>query len=281
MKISWHLDLHLHDRLEQHWLCGEKCLAKTSSGADLKSHVGRIDVVIRTIGERSLHAHNRKACNRSLGEGCTKAFFDRRDIFLGHATTDDGILKNKCFRRIVRQWLQRTADVGKLTRAARLLLVFVFVFRGPSRCLSVAYLWCTNLNFHFKFPFDALDVYIQMQLSHAGNERFAGFFVGGNAKGRILARESLQGLAQPVEAVAVGRYDRHLDNWLRHKHIFQRAIFMLRGVGVAAGSINAHGGHDITSFSRVDFLALVGVHLYNATESLLLAGALIDVGLAL
>ena len=73
------------------------------------------------------------------------------------------------------------------------------------------------------------------------------------------------------------RRDRHLDDRLGHEHAFQRAVLRLAGVGIAAGAVDAHDGHDVAGLGRVDFLALVGVHLHDAAEALLLAGALVEV----
>ena len=53
------------------------------------------------------------------------------------------------------------------------------------------------------------------------------------------------------------------------------------GIGIAAGAVDAHDGHDVAGVGRVDFLALVGVHLHDAAEALLLAGALVEVHFAL
>ena len=57
--------------------------------------------------------------------------------------------------------------------------------------------------------------------------------------------------------------------------------FGSRGVGVAAGAIDAQHGHDVAGVGRVDVLALVGVHPHNAAEPLLPAGALIEIRAAL
>ena len=57
----------------------------------------------------------------------------------------------------------------------------------------------------------------------------------------------------------------------------QRAIGIFRGVGVAAGAVDAQHGHDVAGLGRVDVLALVGVHPHDAAEALLAAGALVVV----
>ena len=157
--------------------------------------------------------------------------------------------------------------------------MLVVVVGGLGGSLAVAHLWRTDLDFDLELSLDPLDVDVEMQFAHAGDERFARLVVGGHAERRILAAEPLQGLAQLVEAVAVGRRDRHLDHRLRHEHVLERAVFVVCGVSITAGGIDAHHSHDVAGLARVDFLALVGVHLHDPTEPLLLAGALVDVGL--
>ena len=50
---------------------------------------------------------------------------------------------------------------------------------------------------------------------------------------------------------------------------------VLGGVGIAAGAVDAHDGDDVAGLGRVDFFPLVGVHLHDAAEAVLAAGALV------
>ena len=237
--------------------------------------------MVGAVRESRLHPHDRESGNGPLAQTGAEALLHRRDIFLWHASTDDSVFKNKCLGGIIRQRVESADDVGKLPRTARLLLVLVLVLGGSGGSLAITHLGRTNLNLNLKLPLDALHVNIQMQLAHPSDQRFTCFLVGGHAKRRVFAGETLQGLAQAVEAVSVGWRDRHFDDRLGDKHAFQRAVFLLGGVGIAAGSINANNSHDVSGFGNVDFSPLVGVHFHDSTEPLLLAGALVNVGLAL
>ena len=237
--------------------------------------------MVGAVDQRCLDAHDRKACDRPLGEHRPEALLDRRDVFPRHTTTDHGIVEDEVLGRLLRERLERADDVGILARATGLLLVLVVVVGGLGGSLAVAHLRRTHLDFNLELALDPFDVDVEMQLAHAGDERFARLVVGGHAERRILAAEPLQGLTELVEAVAVGRRDRHLDHRLRHEHVLERAVFVVGGVGVAAGGVDAHHGHDVAGLARVDFLALVGVHLHDPAEPLLLAGPLVDVGLTL
>ena len=237
--------------------------------------------MIRTVFQRGLHAHDREPSDRTLAQHRAKALFHRWDVFAGHATADDRILKLEALGRVFGQRLQVADDVGILARTTGLLLVLVVIGRATGRGLTVAHLRRTHLDLDLVFPLDALDVDVEMQLAHAGDQRFAGFVVGGHAEGRILTSEPLQGLAELVEPLAIGRNDRHLDHGLGHEHVFQRAILRVGGVGVAGGRIDAHHRDDVAGFGGVDILPLVGMHPHDAAKPLLLARALVDVGLAL
>ena len=98
---------------------------------------------------------------------------------------------------------------------------------------------------------------------------------------RIFAAEAVQGLAQAVGAVALGRGDRHLDDRLGHEHAFQRAIRVLRAIGIAAGRIESQNGDDVARLGGIDIFALVGMHPHDPAETLLAAGALVEVAFAL
>ena len=237
--------------------------------------------MVGTVGEGRLHPHDREAGDRPLVEHGPEALLHRRDIFARHAATHHRILKFKRLGSVVRQRIEPADDVGKLPRTTRLLLVLVFIFRGSGRGLAVAHLRSAHLHLHLELALDPLDIDIEVKLTHAGDQRLACLLVGRHAERRIFAGEPLQSLAQLVEPVAVGGGDRHLDHRLRHKHALQRAVFGIVGVGIARGSIDAHHSHDIPSFGQINFLALVGMHPHDPAETLLLAGALIDIGFAL
>ena len=97
----------------------------------------------------------------------------------------------------------------------------------------------------------------------------------------IFLAEPGQRLAHFVRPFSAGGIDRHFDDGVGDEHAFERAILVLRGVGIAAGAIDAHHGHDVAGTGRIDFRPLIGVHLDDAAEPLLLTGALVEEGFAL
>ena len=65
-----------------------------------------------------------------------------------------------------------------------------------------------------------------------------------------------------------------------YEHVLQRAELARRGVGVTAGTVDPHDGHDIAGGGGVDFFSLVRMHADNSTETLFAAGALIEIRFA-
>ena len=97
----------------------------------------------------------------------------------------------------------------------------------------------------------------------------------------ILAAEAVQGLAQTVGAVALQRGHRHLDDRLRHKHAFQRAVGILRTVGVAASGVEPQNGDDVAGLGEIDVFALIGVHPHDPAITFLAAISLVEIAFAL
>ena len=122
-----------------------------------------------------------------------------------------------------------------------------------------------------------------MQLAHAGDAGLAALFVRVDAEGGVLLGQALQGHRQLV-LVGLGLgLDGDLDHRLgeddRLEH--DRVIRVAQGVA-GEGLLEADGGGDVAGVDRVDLFAVVGVHLEDAADPLLLAlGGVEDVGAGL
>ena len=105
-----------------------------------------------------------------------------------------------------------------------------------------------------------------------GDEGLGRLRVGVDAEGRVLLGQALQG---ERELVLVGlrlRLDLDLDDGLRERHRLEDDLVVRIGQGVAGeGVLEADGRGDIAGVDLVDLLAVVGVHLEQAPDALLLA----------
>ena len=70
-------------------------------------------------------------------------------------------------------------DMTVLTLASGLLDVFVFGFGRAGNGFSISDLRFADVGLNGKFALHAINHDFQMQLAHAGNNRLAGFGVGG------------------------------------------------------------------------------------------------------
>ncbi len=180
------------------------------------------------------------------------------------------------------QALELADDVGILAGTAGLLLVLEVELGGLGGRLAVADFRRTDFDLDAILAANPLDVDIQVQLAHAGDDRLGRFLVGHHAERGVFAAEAV---AAPCPSC---RRPRALSG-LMAILMTGSATNMLSSVqylrseaeGIAAGAVDAQHRHDIARPGRVDFLALVGVHLDDAAEALLLVGALVEVHVAL
>ena len=118
----------------------------------------------------------------------------------------------------------------------------------------------------------AVDEHVEVQLAHAGDERLAALLVRLDAEGRVLLGEALEGDAELV-LVGLGlRLDGDLDDRLGEGHRLEHDRVLRVGQRVAGeGVLEADGRGDVARVDLVDLLAVVGVHLEDAPDALLLA----------
>ena len=96
--------------------------------------------------------------------------------------------------------------------------------------------------------------------------------VGVDAEGRVLLGEALEGDAELVLVGLRLRLDRDLDDRLREGDRLEDDRVVRVGQRVAGeGVLEADGRGDVARVDLVDLLAVVGVHLEDAADALLLA----------
>ena len=137
---------------------------------------------------------------------------------------------------------------------------------------AVGHLRLADVGGDLELAHHAVDEHVEVQLAHAGDEGLAALLVGLDAEGRVLLGQALERDAQLV-LVGLGLgLDGHLDDRLREGHRLEDHRVVGIGERVAGeGVLEADGRGDVARVDLVDLLAVVGVHLEEAADALLLA----------
>ncbi|MNT66230.1 hypothetical protein D3C72_2042800 [compost metagenome] len=61
-----------------------------------------------------------------------------------------------------------------------------------AQCFAIGHLWTANIRLNAKLAFHTINDNVQMQLTHAGNDRLAGLLVRVQPERRIFCRQTLQ-----------------------------------------------------------------------------------------
>ena len=123
--------------------------------------------------------------------------------------------------------LDVSGDASVLSRTAGLLLVRVVELGLAGDRFAVGDLGRAGFDFGAVFALHAFDVDIQVKLSHAGDDRLAGFFVHARAERRVFLRESLQRLADVRLRLLVLRLDAQVNDRIGHVHRRHRVSDLL------------------------------------------------------
>ena len=150
-------------------------------------------------------------------------------------------------------------------------LAFDFLAGAPDG-LAVSDLGRADVGFHAEFALHAVDDDLQVQLAHARDDGLAGFLVRAHAERRVLLRQAVEGDAHFL-LVALGlRFHGNVDHRFRKHHAFQDNDVLGIAQGFAGGHVfQPHRSPDVAGAHFLDFSALVGVHLQQAADALLLA----------
>src|SRR4051794_4654122 len=265
-------DLDGHERLEQGRVGLARGLLEDHRAGDLEGHLRGVHLVVLAVEQDGLDAHHRVAGEDAVLHGVLDAVVDRRDVLPRDATTGDGVLE-LVGRRVGGdgQRLQGDLDLGELAGPTRLLLVGVVVLLDrPADGLAVGHLGLAHVGLDVELPPHAVDQDLQVQLTHAGDDRLTGLLVEADLERRVLLGQLLDGRAELL-LVALGlRLDRDRDDRGREGHRLQDHRLLRVGQGVARRRLlQAVDRHDLAGAHARALLALVGVHLIDLADPLL------------
>ena len=232
----------------------------------------------RAVDEDRLDTHHGVAGKHADVHGVLEALVGRLDVLTRDAATGDLVLE--LVRLVGRELerLDRELDLRELTRTTGLLLVRVVVtLDGLLDRLAVGHLRLSDVGLDAELALHAVDEDVEVQLAHALDDRLAGLGVELGAEGRVLFGELLDRQTQLL-LVGLGlRLDRDLDDGLGERHRLEDDRLVRVGQGVTGGGVlQADHGVDVARGDRVDRVLLVGVHLEDLPDALLLALGRVD-----
>src|SRR5512139_3574435 len=226
--------------------------------------------MVRPIKQRDLDVNHREARQHAVVQSLFQTLFNRRNKFARHRTTLDGIDELKALARLVRPHLD--PDVAVLTLTARLLGMLAFLLDFLADRFTVGHLRRTHVGFHAEFALHPIHENFEVEFAHARNDGLAGFLIRTDAERRIFLRQTAQCDAH-LFLVSLGFWlDRHVNHRLGEFHAFEgdRARDITQRIA-RSHILQTHGRSDVTCADFLDFFALVGVHLQDATDALLAA----------
>src|SRR5699024_1932104 len=201
------------------------------------------------------------------------------DVFLRDTSTGDGVVElvdgglalfqfflGRCVR------LDGDDDLSELAGTTGLLLVGVA--EGLNRLadgLTVGNLWVTDVGLNLELALHAVNEDVEVQLAHAADDGLAGLLVQVDGEGGVLFSELLDGDTQLLLVRLGLRLDGNLDNRIREVHRLQddRVGSITEGV-TGGGVLQTDEGVDVASVCDVNRVFLVGVHLEQLADALLL-----------
>ena len=195
---------------------------------------------------------------------------DRLDVLARDGAADDLVDELVAAALLVR--LQLDDGVAVLALAAGLADEAAVALGGAADGLAVGNLRLADVGGDLELADHAVDEDVQVQLAHARDEGLARLRVRVDAEGRVLLGQALQGDGQLVLVGLRLGLDLDLDDRLGEGHRLEDDRVVRIGQRVAGeGVLEADGGGDVAGVDLLDLLAVVGVHLEDAPDALLLA----------
>src|SRR6478609_3244099 len=277
--------LHREHRLQQHGLGHAGGLLEGLVAGDLERELRRVDVVVGAVLEGELHVDHRVAGEHAELQRVLAALVDGRDVLARDATTRhavDELVASTGPGLGVDVGAERDDDLRELTRPTGLLLVGVAVAGDLlADGLAVGHLRLADGRLDAELALHPVDEDLQVELAHAGDDRLAGLLVGLDREGRVLVGEALDRRAELLLVALRLGLDRDLDHRGRERHRLEHDLVLRVAERVAGlGVLQAHDGDDLAGADRRDLLTLVGVHLVDLADPLLLAVDRVDHGRA-
>src|SRR5690606_25572061 len=205
-------------------------------------------------------------------QGVLDALLDRRDVLARNHATLDGVDELEAGTARLER-LELDDDVTILAAATRLLdeLPFGFLDRLADR-FAVGHLRLADRSLDAELALHAIDQDLEMELAHARDDRLAALLVGTHAERRVFLGEARQRDAHLLlVGLGLGLHGLR-DDGLGELHALEDDGRVGIAQRLAGGDLlEAHAGGDVARPDFLDLLAVVGAHLQQPSDALLLA----------
>ncbi len=162
-------------------------------------------------------------------------------------------------------------DVTVLALTAGLTGILGVLLHSLLDGLLVGDLGSAHVGLHLELTQQTVHDDLQVQLAHAGDDGLTGLLVGVGLEGGVLLGQLHQGDAHLLLTGLGLGLDGHADDGLGELHGLQDDGVLLVAEGVAGGGVlQADHGGDVAGVDGLDVLTVVGVHLQDAADALLL-----------
>src|SRR4030081_3104239 len=244
-------DFDCHHRLQNYRTRLARRFFERHRTGNLERHFVRIDVVVAAVVERRLDGDHRIAGQNAAFHGFVHALVDRLDEFLWHRAADDIVDEFVALARLVR--IEINLRVTVLTAAARLPDVFAFRFRVLANSLAIRHLWLADIGLDFVLAHHAVENDLQMQLTHAADDRLPTIRVRVNFESWFFLCQSRERHAH-LFLIGLGlRFDRNRNHRHRKHDRLERDRMLLVANGVARADVSqSHYGANIPGENLLD-----------------------------
>src|SRR5438034_1462089 len=270
--------LERHDGLEDDRIGLRHRPLEGHRARDLEGDLRGVDLVVGAVDDGRLDVHHRVAREHARLHRLLHALPDRRDVLARDDAALGAVDELEAAAR--RERLDAQHDVAVLPPPARLPDELRLLLDRLADGLLVGDLRLADVGVDLELAQQAIDDDLQVELAHARDERLPGLGVGRDAEGRILGGELVE---RAAEALLVGLglgLDGDRDDGVRELHALEHDRLRLVAEGVAGGRVaEPDRGGDVARVDLLDLLALVGVHLEQPADALLLPlDRVVDIG---
>lgn len=252
-------------------MSGRKGLAECLLGSISEGHFGRIGHVGCTIVDNHACAEDAVAEQGTFLARGLESLFASKKVLLRNGATGDLLLELVLRERA--GWLYISNNAGIVSGTTSLFLEKVVERYLGLNCLTVGDLWLTHNAVDLVFTTHALDIDVQMQLTHTGDDGFLRLGINVHTEGRVLTLETSHSFAEVGGVLGLLGLDGKRNDGFGDEHGGHGVAESTIGEGISRSTIDAKNSADFSSADLVHILHLVGVHAYDTGDLDLFVGA--------